>query len=286
MTPTATAPSVSVGGIQVRNTKNLIGPNTKICSMIYAPAKRGKTVFGATLNKLTMKYGGKPTLFIAMEPSDGGGTMSLRDEDIEYVMPSTMEELSRIVAGLASDTRYGGVVFDSATEYVNRFLKPYSLAFPMTKGTPAPQRKAGVPDQTDYQTMGEQLRIDFNKLLNLTVHPDLKIRKHLLVTALEKEKYTRDGKELVSIQPDLPGAMASVATSMFQTVGCIELRTKITPDPAKPGATRREIIRQLLTEASEENKRIVGDRTGCIPTGSPLDWLEIYERCWVPRFNQ
>jgi hypothetical protein len=98
--------------------------------------------------------------------------------------------------------------------------------------------------------MGEQARIDFNKLINLTTHPDLAVRKHLLVTALEKEKLTRDGKELVAIQPDLPGAMSSVATAMFQTVGCIELRTSVVSDPANPKATVRRTVRTLVTDAT------------------------------------
>lgn len=252
--------------------------------MIYAPAKRGKTTFGQTLDALTKKYMGKPTLFIAMEPSDGGGTMSIQDFDVDFVCPTNINEFNAIVSALAGDTKYGGVVMDSATEYVNRFLKPYALKFPYPKGTPSPTRAAGVPEQGDYQTMGEQARIDFNKLIGLTVHSDLNIRKHLLVTALEREKFSRDGKVLESVNPDLPGAMASVATSMFQTVGCIELKTTVEPDPANK-TTKRVTRRVLITEATEENKRIVGDRTKLIPNGAPLDLCEIYQSIWMPRFN-
>jgi hypothetical protein len=252
--------------------------------MIYAPAKRGKTTFGKTLDDLTKKFLGKPSLFIAMEPSDGGGTMSIQDFDVDFVCPSNINEFNSILAALAGDTKYGGVVMDSATEYVNRFLKPYALKFPYPKGNPSPTRLAGVPEQGDYQTMGEQARIDFNKLIGLTVHPDLNIRKHLLVTALEREKLSRDGKELVSVNPDLPGAMASVATSMFQTVGCIDLKTTVEPDPANK-TTKRVTRRVLVTEATEENKRVVGDRTKLIPNGAPLDLCEIYEKIWMPRWE-
>lgn len=286
MTIAPAAPAASsLGGISIRSTRNLIDADTKICMLIYAPAKRGKTLFGKTLDDLTKKHFGKPALFIAMEPSDGGGTMSLKDFDVDFVMPQTMAQLNSVIAALASDTKYGAVVFDSATEYVNRFLKPYSISFPFTKGAAPPTRKAGVPDQSDYQTMGEQLRMDFNLLLNLTVNPNLNIRKHLLVTALEREKYTRDGKELVAIQPDLPGAMSAVATSMFQTVGCIELNARVVPDPAKPGQNTRVVNRTLLTESSPENKRVIGDRTGLILNGSPLDFVQIYESVWLPKIK-
>ena len=236
------------------------------------------------MDSFTRQYRGKPTLFIAMEAAEGGGTMSIQEYEVDYVTPTTIEEFNKIVAALAGDTRYGGVVVDSATEYVTRFLKPYALKFPYTKGTPSLTRNAGVPEQGDYQTMGEQARIDFNKLIGLTTHPDLNIRKDLLVTALEKEKLSRDGKELVAIQHDLPGAMSSVATSMFQTVGCIELRTSVQPDPSNPKVTRRVTQRTLVTDATEDNKRVVGDRTKLIPTGSPLDFVEIYKTNWAPYF--
>lgn len=254
--------------------------------LVYAPAKRGKTTFGATMDGFTKKHRGKPTLFIAMEAAEGGGTMSIQEHGVDYVTPTTLTEFNKIVAALAGDTRYGGIVVDSATEYVTRFLKPYALAFPYTKGSPSATRNAGVPEQGDYQTMGEQARIDFNKLIGLTTHPDLNVRKDLLVTALEKEKLTRDGKELVAVQPDLPGAMSSVATAMFQTVGCIELRTSVQPDPTSPGKTRRVTNRMLVTDATEENKRIVGDRTKLIPSGAPLDLTAIYETNWIPYFER
>lgn len=285
MTPSLTvAPATSIGGIAVQSTRNLITAETRFCLLVYAPAKRGKTTFAATLDSFTKKYRNKPTLVIAMESAAGGGTMSIQDLEVDFVCPTSMQEFNKIIAALAGDTKYGGVVVDSATEYVNRFLKPYALAFPYTKGTASATRLAGVPEQNDYQTMGEQMRIDFNKMIGLTTHPDLNVRKDLVVTALEKEKLTRDGKDLVAVQPDLPGAMSSVATSLFQTVGSIELRTSVEADPVNPKSTRRVTRRTLVTDATEENKRVVGDRTKLIPTGSPMSILEIYETNWLKRF--
>lgn len=276
----------ALGGIAIRNTRNLITPDTRIAAMIYAPPKRGKTTFGATLDRMTKRFLGKPTLFIAVEAGDGGGTMSIHGADVDFVCPATMEELNKLIAALSTDTKYGGVVFDSATEYVNRFLKPYALRFPYTKGAAPATRLEGVPEQGDYQTMGERSRMDFNKLLNLTAHPDPNVRKHLVVTALEKEKTDRKTQEVLSIGPDLPGAMAQAATAMFQTVGCIELRTTVEPDPKDPSKKIRVTRRTLVTDATEENKKILGDRTKLIPNGSPLDWEEIWETHWLPRFEK
>jgi len=277
--------TANLGGITIHNTRDLICPDTRFCMMIVAPAKRGKTTFARTMDTFTKKYRGKPTLIIAMEAAAGGGTMSIQDADVDYVCPTSLEEYNKIVAALANDTTYGGVVMDSATEYVTRFLKPYALRFPYTKGSPSATRAAGVPDRSDYQTMGEQARIDFNKLVGLTVHGDPRVRKDLLVTALEREKLSSDGKELIAVMPDLPGAMATVATAMFQTVGYIDLKTMVEPDPTDPKRTKRVTRRYLCTDATEENKRVAGDRTQRIPTGSPMDLCEIYEKYWVPTFK-
>jgi hypothetical protein len=250
--------------------------------MLWAYAKRGKTTFGKTLDAFTRKQSGKPTLFVAVEAGEGGGTMSIQDAEVDYVCPASMEELNGIVAWLGQDEKYGGVVLDSASEYVNRFLKPYALRFPYTKGTPPPTRMAGVPEQGDYQTMGERARSDFNQLINLTTNPNPKIRKHLLVTALEMEKKDRDGNVL-RIGPALPGAMMEGSTSMFQTVGTIELRTTV--EKGDDGKPVRRTTRTLVTDATEENKKILGDRTKCIRTGMPLDFVQIWEQGFVPRWS-
>ena len=272
----------TLAGLPIRSTRDLINPETRICMMIWAYAKRGKSTFGATLDAFTKKYMGKPTLFIAVEAGEGGGTMSIQDQEIDYVTPTTMDDLNKIIASLGSDTTYGGVVLDSASEYVNRFLKPYALKFPYTKGSPPATRLAGVPEQGDYQTMGERARSDFNQLINLTTNPDPKIRKHLLVTALEMEKKDRDGNVL-RIGPALPGAMMEGSTSMFQTVGTIELRTEVGKDAN--GKPTRTTLRTLVTDATEENKKILGDRTKCIRSSMPLDFVQIWEQGFVPRFK-
>jgi hypothetical protein len=272
-----------IAGLEVRNTRNLINPETRICMMLWAYAKRGKTTMGKTMDAFTKKFMGKPSLFIAVEAGEGGGTMSIQDAEIDYVTPTNMDELNKLIAALGSDTTYGGIVLDSASEYVNRFLKPYALKFPYTKGTPPATRLAGVPEQGDYQTMGERARSDFNQLINLTTHPDPKVRKHLLVTALEMEKKDRDGNVL-RIGPALPGAMMEGSTSMFQTVGTIELRTTVGKDAG--GKPTRTTDRVLVTDATEENKKILGDRTKCIKTGMPLDFVQIWEQGFMPRFQQ
>jgi hypothetical protein len=269
----------SIGGLQVRSTKNVITSDTKICMMMYSPPKFGKTRFGATLHEMTMKFFGKPTLFIALEAGEGGGTMSIQDYDVPYVVPASLTDLDRLTSELTTNTDFAGIVLDSATELVNRFVKPYALKFPSREKVAT--REAGVPEQSDYQTMAEKLREIINKLINITALPDPKLRKHLLITATEKEKTDRSTGRLTAIQPELPGAMAASACAMVQTIGYIGVRTTVEDVPGKPGQKIRVTNRLLMTEA--DGVRIAGDRTKVFPKEGPLDFPVIWEQYWLPR---
>ena len=100
--------SNTLAGLTVRSTRDLINPETRFCMMLWAYAKRGKTTFGKSMDAFTKKYMGKPTLFIAVEAGEGGGTMSIQDAEIDYVCPTTMDEFNKLVAALGSDSTYGG----------------------------------------------------------------------------------------------------------------------------------------------------------------------------------
>jgi hypothetical protein len=193
-----------------------------------------------------------------------------------------MNELERLFASLATDTSYGGVVLDSSSELVRRFVQPYALAFPSREKTPT--RNAGVPERSDYQTMGERSRQFFNQLINLTVHPDLNVRKHLYVTALQKDKMDKDGKVIVAVQPALPGAMAGDAAAMFQTVLSLRIVPKVVPDPGDPKKTIRISNRTLFTDS--DGVTWVKDRTKCFPNGCEPDFEVIYEKYWLPRIEE
>ncbi len=270
----------SLGGVPVRNTANLITPDTKICVLVYAPGKFGKTTLGATLDKLTREVLGKPSIFVAVEAADGGGTMSIQDFGVDFVQPTSLSELRAVAAGLETDTKYGGVILDNSTEVVKQFVQPYALKF--ASKMKDPRREAGVPARDDYQTMGEEMRKLLNRFVRLSAHPDLRIRKHLVVTALLKEKLDEDGKVVIRIQPDLPGAMADAATAMFQTVATIKIREKIVR--GADNKPMRTYERVLTTEGT--GVWILGDRTHCFPAEGPLDLAAVWKDGFVPRFGQ
>lgn len=267
------APVRRIGKVPIRSTKGLINRDTRLCVLCYSYAGRGKTRFGGTLDTLSKKHFGKPALFVALEAAEGGGTVSLTEAglDVDIQMPRSIEQWNDILADLTNDTYYGAVVVDSATEYVNRFLKPHVVKLPNPKVGASVQalRLAGVPDRSDYQTMAELARADFNKLINLTTHPDPAKRKHLLVTALEKEKTDEEGV-VKSVQPDLPGSLAQMSTAIFQTLLSLDVRTTINKD------TKERVVKRTIATIPTETK-ILRDRTGIFPHGGEPDFVKLWE---------
>jgi hypothetical protein len=277
--PPPAAASRSLGGVGVRNTGKLMTPDTMLCLMVYAPAKFGKTTFASSLDRMTKRFMGKPSLVIGVEVGEGGGAMSIQDAQVDFVTPTTYDEYTKILGALQTDKHYGGVILDSSTEYVNRFLKPFALKFPSRENVAT--RSAGVPERSDYQTMGEKARTDFTELIRLTVNPNKDIRKHIIVTALQKEKTTPQG-EVVSIYPDLPGAMSGASVAMFNTVGYIIIRQRNDKDPSS-GKVIRVSDRFLVTQG--DGVRVAGDRTKAFPPEAPLDMEVLWERYWLPRIE-
>lgn len=278
-----------IAGLTVNNTKDLIGPNMRLCMMLYQAAKFGKTTLAASLDTMTKKFMNKPSLIIAIEAGEGGGSMSVQNLGIDYVQPTSMGNLGTLMSELATDTYYGGIIFDNSTDYVRRFLEPYSLKFTWGGCEKFPTRRIGVPARNDYQTMGSQLRTDFNKLIKLTTSevPE-DCRKHLIVTALVKEKNNDDGA-LIRKGPSLPGDMMDTATAMFQTVATIDIQGSTIKNPA--GQTERIYERYLRTKP--KSKEILGDRSGILPErllltnsdGTPVSMADIWEKYYLPRFN-
>lgn len=281
---------MKIGNLTVNNTRGLVSPATRICGMIYSPAKFGKTELASSLNDITQKYRGKPTLFIACEAAEGGGTMTVSAKGIDYVMPSSWSDMEQLLSNLACDETYGGVILDNATDWVFRIIKPHALKFP-TKEKLLGARQEGVPVRSDYQVMGECARQQLNKLVNLTnENTSERFRKDLIVTALERERTDESGV-LTAITPDLPGALSGVATALFQSVMSIRIKQRTVPDPVKPGSTKRVMQRYLHVAA--DGLRVTDDRVKMFPheysltsdEGKPIGLLPLYE-AWLAQFKK
>lgn len=271
-------------GIPLRNTADLLDEHTRIALLLIADYKQGKTTCAATLDKLTQKFYDKPSLFIAVEAGEGGGTASIQEAGVSYVLPNTKQEFDRILAELSTDKEFGGVILDSTGELVRRFIFPYALTFPSREKVAS--RAAGVPERSDYQTAGEVLRGYFNQLINLTTLPNVACRKHVIVTALKRIKIDEDTQQVLSIGPDLPGAMASTAGAMFQTIGYIESRADVIPNPDKPGTTMKQVRRVLVTSNERNPKLLAGDRFKIFPGECEPDLAMIWEKYALPRLHK
>lgn len=277
-----------IGTLQIKNTKNLLTEATRLCALIYTPPKFGKTKFASSLDAFTRKYRGKPTLIIASEVAEGGGTMTLNDMEIDYVMPSSWSEMESLIASLATNEYYGGVVLDNLTDYNIRIVKPHAMSFP-SKERDSGTRALGVPVRGDYQVMGESCRTQLNRLINLTnENTPERFRKDLIVTALQKE-VTDDAGNLTGIVPDLPGALASSVTAMFQSVLSIAIKQQVIKQT--DGSTKRINTRTLLSAI--DPMRRTDDRMGIFKTqnnmtltddkGEALGLVEIYDRWMASR---
>ena len=215
--------------------------------------------------------------------------MSVARKGLDYVQPQNFTEMEGLLAQLQTDKTYGGVILDNATDYVIRIVRPYALKFP-SKERVLGAREIGVPHRGDYQTMAEAARQHLNKLVALTNENTPKeFRKDLIVTALERERTDDDGT-LLAITPDFPGALANVATALFQSVVSIKIKPRVVPDPAKAGATKRVTARMLHVKA--DGIRVGDDRTGIFvhdaaltaEDGTPIGLLPMYEQ-WLKRFS-
>ena len=279
--------AVRFGGIPLRNTRNVLSRDTRLCHLLIADGKLGKTTLAASLDALTRETLGKPSLFIAVEQGEGGGTMSVQDAGVDYVCPETQAEFDAILAELSSDSKYGGVILDSGTEAINRIIKPYALTFPSRERHAV--RTMGVPDRGDYQSMGEFMRQRVNRLIDLTVKRDLRLRKHFVMTTRLREKVDQDSGAITFIGPDLPGALAQNIVGMFQTVSRIVSKASV----EDVGGKKLRVTKRVLL-SRPDSVTPLGDRMKVFPEELPLTkddgsfvgYLDIWKQYWLPRIEE
>lgn len=270
-----------IGGLEVQQTGKIFTPDSRLNMLVFAEPKTGKTRFGATLDELTQKYMQKRTLYIACEPGHGGGTGSIREYDVPFVQPMQFQDVLNVLSQLTTDTTYGGVVLDSASELVKGSILPWSVQNLPSKMKSRARDEFGTPAPDDYQNAGELLRQVFNKLLVLSTLKDVNCRKHVLCTATLKIKSEFKTGDIIKITPDLPGQMADTANAIFQTIGTIHNVRKVI-------GGKNQVVGMLCTDKTvspELGKYIIGDRYGLLPPLTELNLCKIYEEHWVPRFE-
>ena len=265
-----------LGGLEVKSTKNVLNENSRICNLTYAPCKAGKTEMGATMHKYCMKAYNKPAIFIAFEATEGGGTTTVRDQDIPLVQPPDLRYTEAVLRGLLTTTDYAAVIIDNITDMVKNIVQPYSLSFPSRDH--AATRVAGVPERSDYQTIGEVTRKLINSMIALTKTVEPKFRKHLIVNCLQDERYNKQG-DLEFVGPELPGALQESVPAMFEMLTRIKVGQKIVADPNSKSNIRVPTF-TFITQQDGLHK--AGDRYKLFPPESQCDWVELMTKYWEP----
>lgn len=265
----------------ITSSGDILGPQTRLAQLLWAPSGYGKTYLAGQLDALTQKHGGKRTLFVAVEAGEGGGGATIRNLNIPICVPKDYNDLYRILGLLRNDKSYGGVVFDSATELNTAFIKPAALKYPPKENSQT--RAIGVPTRSDYQTMGEMMSGVLRLIMGFSTHPDLEYRKHIIVTAADM---TREEEEKVTfIGPALPGRMAKEAVQLFNQVGTITIKPQVI-------GGKRENIRYLTFQG--DGVKALKDRYSIYPgemqlkgpSGEGETLTSIFEKYWLPSIKQ
>jgi len=279
---------MQLGKFKLTNTNQIFNPHTKMSTLLWGGSGKGKTKLSGTLDAMTRKFFGKPSLYIGTEAGEGGGAVTLGGSDIPLIVPRDHNEMVEILASLKSDRQFGGVIFDNATEACKRYIQPFALKFPSREKQAT--RASGVPERSDYQTMGELMRQYLQALINLTTDPNPECRKHVIVVAADKIRED-DNHNVTFWGPDLPGAMAQAAPQMFQTVVTLEIKRELLPNPDNP--KQNIAINRRYLHSAADGPKILKDRFKLLPPtvkirnfddpkSDGMDFVDIWATYWLP----
>lgn len=281
-TPASTLIAPSIPGYSFTSTKDILGPNSKLCQMIWAPGGTGKTNLCASLDALTQKYEGKRTLYIPVEEGEGGGAATIRKYDIPKHEPRDWNDLYKLAGALRNDKTIGGVVLDSTTEAFKKLGKKATMAYPCRENTPT--RAAGVMTRSDYQVAGELVSQLLRAFIALSTNEKPEYRKHVVITAADS--YKEEDDRLVWVGPDLPGRMGREAVQLFQQVGTIYVKSVVVDGKR---------VAQRMLSYSTDGVKALKDRYDIYPAEILLrkdasspgeDLLTMFEKYWLPNVQE
>lgn len=272
-----------ISGINIRSSNEILSKHTKLACLFWAPSGFGKTNLAGSLDRLTRECEGKRTLYIPVESAEGGGAATIRKLDVPMFVPKDYTDLHKTLGYIKNSKEYGGVVLDSASEFVKQHVKPAALKYPCRENVAT--RAVGVPTRSDYQVMGEMTSQIFRQLMLLTTNENPEYRKHLIITAADQSR--EEDERLVWMGPDLPGRMSREAVQMFQVVGTINIK-------GEQVAGKRVANRYLTCTA--DGVKALKDRFEVMPSeillrknlddqNGGLDLCDIWQKYWIPAMN-
>ncbi len=239
--------------LEIRNSADLIKPeNLKFKVLIYSPPGGGKTTFASTAPNPGIA---------ACETGQGKGIVSVADRNLDYVEPSSYQEIDQFCSGgLFRDKET--LVVDSLTEMTRTFIKDYALSQVSRKHGDSEKRALGIPELDDYMAMAELTRRLMRKLLDQP--------KHIVVTAVEAgyeppvidmKHPDRNRAERIG-GPDLPGVMRVAAPAMFDIVLRLVVRPRLLDNNnPKSRVNERFILTELDDKHAGKNRIVIAGKS-------------------------
>lgn len=240
--------------MQVKNTRELIHPDKfKWKVLVYGISGAGKTEWASDAPDVGVA---------ACETGEGNGLLTVARKGLDYVEPSSYTDFEQFCSGNVFKDKLSLMV-DSLSACSQRFIKAQALTVPRSKGDSA-KRTMGIPELDDYGTMGELMRKNVNKLLDLD--------KHIVCTALFKikEPDAETGVGEFIVGPDLPGAMMLGSPAMFDTVMCLKTRAKL----RDPKDAKSRYVERYFRTATDGNGLVAKCRS-IVQGSAPLLPAEI-----------
>ncbi len=236
-------------GMLIRNTRELLNPDKfRWKVLVYALAGSGKTEWSSDAPNAGIA---------ACESGEGNGLLTVARKGLDYVEPESYKDFEMVCGGHFFKDK-DSLVLDSLSAATQRFIKAEALAIPRKQGDSG-KRAIGIPELDDYGSMGELMRRQVNKLIDLD--------KHIVCTALLKIKEPSEdnpGQQLM-MGPDLPGSMMLGSTAMFDTVMCLKTRAKLR-DPKDPKS--RYVERFFVTGA--DGMGLIAKCRSIVKGGQPI----------------
>lgn len=223
---------------------------------MIGPPGVGKTTWAATA---------PDPAIAACETGVGSGLLTLAHRpDVLAAVPNTFVDLRSIAYDTFEPFRKKQTrVLDSLTAMTKSFVKDHVLSsFSPRNQKEAARRQAGILTGFDYSDVSDTVRTLLTKFLS--------INAHIIVTALPKYEKD-DAGAIISVLPDLPGALAMGAPAMFDTVMHLKTR-RVLRDPKDPKSIKTE--RYFITGA--DNIHVAKDRNSVNGKGF-LDQEEIFD---------
>lgn len=255
--------------LTIRNTSDLVDFSKFRAKLLaIGPPGIGKTTLVGTIAEVV---GAKNVGVVSAEPGDDGGLKSIARQGVDYVVPVSYFEALEVTKGSIFKDKQA-IIVDGVDVLISHHTRKYAVGMTNKHGgdTGSPRRAAGVPDKSDYQTIGVAGR----DLLRAYLDMD----KHILMTANMRADRPGDDDApgtILTYGPDIPGQLYRGIVAMVD-ISLFVMGRSILRDPKDPKS--RFSQRYLITEPGNgtylaKSRLSLGDKrlTNVLPNELPFD---------------